>query len=119
MIIVTHTGVDPWTMMIHLHDTSVTSSTMMRPRGLEPFTLGTKLELGPGLEVVWGPVQGQESGSLTEGAGEVVERQTGETGEQTGEEQSPGGLGGGPQHGGAVQRRQGHPFYDACGRGKY
>ena len=56
MIIVTHTGVDPWTMMIHLHDTSVTSSTMMRPRGLESLTLGTKLELGPGLEVDRGPV---------------------------------------------------------------
>ena len=58
MVIVTHTGIDPWTMMIHLHDTSVTSPTVMGPRSFESLTLRTILELVAGLDVVRGPVEG-------------------------------------------------------------
>ena len=98
MVIVTHTGIDPWTMMIHLHDTSVTSPTVMGPRSFESLTLRTILELVAGLDIVRGPVEGQEPGPVAQGAGEVVQGQAGETGEEEGEDETPGRLGGWPQH---------------------
>ena len=96
MIIMTHTSVDPWTVMIHLHDTSVTSPTMMRPRSLVSLTLTTELELMRGPDLVRDPVEGQEPGPMAEGAGEVVQGEAGEHGEQEREDETPGGLGGGP-----------------------
>ena len=92
----THTSVDPWTVMIHLHDTSVTSATMMRPWSLVSLTLTTELELVRGLYLVWDPVDGQEPGPMAEGAGEVVQGEAGEHGEEEREDETPGGLCGGP-----------------------
>ena len=99
MILVTHTGVDPGTMMVHLHNTSPTSPTVMGARRLnktsiqqlirqysspsrahlESLALATELQLLPLSLRSWGPAQGQEPGACAEGGGEVVQGEAGET----------------------------------------
>ena len=45
VIVVTHAGVDPGAVMVHLHHTPPTSPAVMRPRSLVALTLAAELEL--------------------------------------------------------------------------
>ena len=58
---VTHAGVDPGTVVVHLHHTSVASPTVMRPGSLVSLTLTTELELVTVLLIVWRPVEWEEA----------------------------------------------------------
>ena len=101
---VTDTSVDPGTVVVHLHHTPGTPPAVVGPGSLVTRALRAELELGAVLRVVWSPVGREVARAYTEGAQEMVESQTGETGEEEGVDQTEQTLRRRPQHGGAVKR---------------
>ena len=74
-----HTAVDPGTVVVHLHHTPSTPPAVVRPRGLVALALRAELELRAGRGVSRAPVRWEEPGTNTEGTEEMVNCQAGET----------------------------------------
>ena len=97
MVEMSHTAVDPGTVVVHLHHTPSTPPAVVRPRGLVALdisqlvagqsgpagrynlALRAELELRAGRGVSRAPVRWEEPGTNTEGTEEMVNCQAGET----------------------------------------
>ena len=90
VIVVAHTGVNPRTVVVHLHDTPATPPAVVRPRSLVPLAgiaplhlANISLSTGPRTASLslghWTPTSRQEARASGQRAEEVEQSQAGET----------------------------------------
>ena len=76
---VSHAGVDPGAVVVHLHDAAAAPPAVMGPRRLVALALAAVLQLRPRLLRLGAPAHRDKARAVAQGAREVVQRQTGET----------------------------------------
>lgn len=69
----TDTGVDPGTMMVHLHHTSIATPAMMRSGSLVAIAASAELQEHLILRQLWMPLQWNEARTNHQGPDEVVQ----------------------------------------------
>lgn len=63
----TNTGIDPWAMVVHLHNATAAATAVMRTWRLKPLTRGAELQHLLVLGILWLPTKGCKARAMVHG----------------------------------------------------